>query len=49
MVNYCVVCLHFHTLNFAVFALMVIVVFIVEILRLSYWVIKKLKTTDLDG
>ena len=41
MVNYCVVCLHFHTLNFVVFALMAIVVFIVEILRLSYWVIQK--------
>ena len=41
MVNYRVLCLHFHTLNFAVFTLKVIVVFIVEILRLSYWVIQK--------
>ena len=46
MVNYCVVCLHFHTLNFAVFTLMAIVVFIVEILRLSYWVIQKNKAED---
>ena len=45
MVNYRVVCLHFYTLNFVVFALMAIVVFIVEILRLSYWVIQK-KTKD---
>lgn len=43
MVNYCVVCLHFHMLNFVVFALMAIVVFIAEILRLSCWVIQKTK------
>lgn len=43
MVNYCVVCLHFHTLNFVVFALMAIVIFIVEILRLSFWAIQKTK------
>lgn len=43
MVNYRVICLHFHTLNFAVFALMAIVVFIVAILRLSYWAIQKTK------
>lgn len=43
MVNYRVVCLHFHTLNFVVFVLMAIVVFIVEILRLSFWAIQKTK------
>lgn len=52
MVNYRVVCLHFHTLNFAVFTLKVIVIFIVNILRLSYWVIQKKqsrRSTSLDG
>lgn len=52
MVNYCAVCLHFHTLYFVVFALMAIVVFIVEILRLSYWVIQKKqsrRSANLDG
>lgn len=49
MVNYRVVCLHFHTLNFVVFALMAIVIFMVNILRLSFWAIQKLKTTNLDG
>lgn len=51
MVNYRVVCLHFHTLNFAVFKLKAIVVFTVKILwfsflRLSYWVIQKNKAED---
>ena len=43
MVNYCVVCLHFHTLNFAVFTLKVIVIFIVNILWFSFWAIQKTK------
>lgn len=43
MVNYRAVCLHFHTLNFAAFTLMMIVFFIVKILQLSYWVIQKTK------
>lgn len=43
MVNYRVVCLHFHTPNFAVFTLNVIVIFIVNILRLSFWAIQKTK------
>ena len=49
MVNYRVICLHFHTLNFVVFALMAIVVFIVEILRRSYWVIQNRRSENLDG
>ena len=46
MVNYRVVRLHFHTLNFVVFALMAIVIFMVDILRLSFWVIQKNKAED---
>lgn len=46
MVNCRVICLHFHTLNFAAFTLMMIVFFIVKILRLSYWVIQKNKAED---
>lgn len=43
MVNYRVVCLHFHTLNFTVFTLKVIVIFIVNILWFSFWAIQKTK------
>ena len=43
MVNYRVVCLHFHTLNFAAFTLKVIVIFIVNILWFSFWAIQKTK------
>lgn len=46
MVNNCVVCLHFHTLNFAVFTLKVIVIFIVNILWFSFWAIQKNKAED---